>query len=82
MGLNIVDEETCRLASELAELTGEAVAEAVAVAVKERVERERAVAERFRKIMAISERSAALFRETGPLPDHGEFLYDERGLPK
>ena len=39
MGLNIKNEETHRLAVQLAELTGETVTKAVTVAIRERIER-------------------------------------------
>ena len=41
MGLNIKNEETCALARELAELTGETMTGAITVALSERLERER-----------------------------------------
>ena len=85
MSLNIKNEETCRLASELAHLTGETMTGAITVALKERLEREkreRSVDERLRKMRATAKRCAKLLREGGPPIDHGEFLYDERGLPK
>ena len=40
MSLNIKNEETCRLASELAELTGETKTGAITVALRDRLERE------------------------------------------
>jgi antitoxin VapB len=82
VSLNIEDEETCRLASELAELTGEAMVDAITAALKERLERKRLVQERLTKIRAISERSAAMLRPGPSAVEHGDFLYDERGLPK
>ena len=86
MSLNIKNEETCRLARELADLTGESMTGAVTVALEERLQREkheRSVETRIREMRAISERCAKLLREAGPsAEDHGEFLYDERGLPK
>ena len=85
MSLNIKNEETCRLAGELARLTGETMTGAITVALRERLERERrerSVETRLQKMRAISERCAKLLRERGPPVDHGEFLYDERGLPK
>jgi len=80
MSLNIKNEETHRLAQELAELTGESMTAAVTEAVRERLERVKTEgrAERIRKI-----REDFARRLKGkPLPDHGELLYDERGLPK
>ena len=41
MSLNIKNKETCRLAGELARLTGETMTGAITVALKERLERER-----------------------------------------
>ena len=41
MGLNIKNEETCRLARDLATLTGESMTGAITVALRERLERER-----------------------------------------
>ena len=85
MSLNIKNEETRQLAGELASLTGETMTGAITVALRERLERERrerSVETRLRKMRAISERCAKLLREGGPPIDHGEFLYDERGLPK
>ncbi len=85
MSLNIKNEETCRLASELAQLTGETMTGAITVALKERLEREkreRSVETRLQKMRAISKRVAKLLRDGGPPIDHGDLLYDERGLPK
>ena len=42
MSLNIKNEETHRLAAQLAELTGETMTTAVTLALKERLEREKA----------------------------------------
>lgn len=86
MSLIIKDEETCRLASELAELTGETTASAIAAALRKAVEREREVRERVRKMMEIGERCAAAVRASqtdGPSAvDIGDWLYDEHGLPR
>ena len=85
MSLNIKNEETCRLASELARLTGETMTGAITVALEQRLERERrqrGASDRLRRMRAVAERCAKLLREgEGPV-DHGDLLYDERGLPK
>ena len=85
MGLNIKNEETCRLASELAGLTGETMTGAVTVALRERLEREkreRSVEAKVRELHAIGQRCASMLRNDWPSAvEHGEFLYDERGLP-
>ena len=85
VSLNIKNEDTCRLAGELAQLTGETMTGAITVALKERLERERrqlGVNARLRKMRVIAERCAKLLRDGGPPVDHGDLLYDERGLPK
>ena len=85
MSLNIKNEETCRLAGELARLTGETMTGAITVAVRERLERERrerSVEARVQALREIAERCAKLL---GPGPssvEHGDILYDQRGLPK
>ena len=78
MSLNIKNEETQRLARELAQLTGETMTGAITVALRERLEREK----RLRRMRAISKRVAKLLGVPGPSAvEHGDFLYDERGLP-
>ena len=79
------NDEIRRLAGELANLTGETVDEAVNVALRERLERvrhERSVEERLQAIRAISQRTASMLRDGPSAVEHGDFLYDERGLPK
>ena len=81
MNLNIKNEETYRLAHELAALTGESMTAAVTEAVRERLTRvkSKGMAER---IMKIAKRSAPLWKEPYKSMDHGDLLYDEKGLPK
>lgn len=88
MSINIKNEDTCQLARELAHLTGETTTAAITVAIQERLERERRnrnVEARLRELRAISERCGRLLRDAPPGPsavEHGDFLYDENGLPK
>ena len=85
MSLNIKNEETCRLASELAQLTGDTMTGAVTVALRERLERERrerSVEARIRELHAIGQRCARLLNNGPPAVAHSDLLYDERGLPK
>ncbi len=85
MSLNIKNDETCRLAGELARLTGETMTGAITVALRERLAREKRwhdAAVLARELHAIGQRCAKLL---GPGPssvEHGDLLYDERGLPK
>jgi antitoxin VapB len=81
MSLNIKNEETYRLAQQLAALTGESMTAAVTEAVRERLERVRSkgMAER---IMKIAKECAPRWKEPYRSIDHGDLLYDEKGLPK
>ncbi len=82
MSVSIENEENSRLASELAELTGEPEDRAVGVAIKERLKRERDIQKRLQAMRAISHRCAESLRDGPAASDHGDFLYDERGLPR
>ena len=85
MSLNIKNDETCRLANELARLTGETMTGAITVALRERLEREkrgRSVEVRIQKMRATAERCAKLLAPGPSAAEHGDVLYDERGLPK
>ena len=85
MSLNIKNEATCTLARELASLTGETMTGAITVALEERLERERrerSVEARVRELHEIGQRCARLLRDGPSAVDHGDLLYDERGLPK
>jgi antitoxin VapB len=78
--LNIKSAEAHELAAELARLTGESMTKAVTEAIRERLQRERNREKMVAEAMAIARRVA-----TYPRKDrrpHGEFLYDERGLPR
>ena len=85
MSLNIKNEETCRLAAELADLTGETMTGAMTVALRERLDRERrarGVEVRVAELRAIGQRCAGLLRDGPTATEHGDLLYDERGVPK
>lgn len=84
MGLNIKNEQTHRRVRQLAKLTGESMTAAVDKAVQERLERVRegkkgGLAERLLKI---GRECAPLWKEPYRSMDHGDLLYDEKGLPK
>ena len=84
MSLNIKNEETCRLAAELARLTGETKTGASTVALRERLDREQRQnrAEALaRELHAIGQRCARLLKPGPSAVEHGDLLYDERGLP-
>ena len=84
MALNIKNEETQKLAKELAKLTGESMTSAVTEAVRERLDRVRTargvgLAER---LLRIGRECAAQLQEPYRSIDHGELLYDEKGMPR
>jgi antitoxin VapB len=84
MGVTIKNEETRRLVRELAERTGETMTAAVTTAVRERLERVRreqgeSLAD---QLLAIGRDCAARLKEPLRSADHGDLLYDERGLPR
>ena len=80
MSLNIKNEETHRLAQELAALTGESMSAAVTEALREKLARIRSNSLKGR--IARIRREVAKELKGEPLPDHAELLYDDRGLPK
>ncbi len=85
MSLNIKNDETCQIARDLAQLTGETMTGAITVALRERLAREqrtRSVQARARKLRAVAERCAKLMGPGPSAAEHGDMLYDERGLPK
>jgi antitoxin VapB len=84
MSLNIKNEKTHRLIRQLARLTGESMTAAVDKAVQERLEKVRAKsgADRVKRILEIGKECAAHLKEPYRSIDHGELLYDEKGLPK
>ncbi len=85
MSLNIKNDETCLLARDLATLTGETMTGAITVALRERLERERhrrGADSLARELHAVGERCARLLGPGPSAVEHGNLLYDERGLPK
>ena len=85
MGLNIKNDETCRLAGELARLTGETMTGAITVALRQRLVREKRLRNadaRVEELLAIGRRCAELLEPGPSAVEHGDLLYDDRGLPK
>jgi antitoxin VapB len=83
VSLNIKNADTHELVKELAALTGETQTAAVTIAVRERLERIRHVREAglADQLLAIGADTARRLREPYRSADHGDLLYDERGLP-
>jgi antitoxin VapB len=84
MSMNIKNKEAHQLTKQLAKLTGESLTTAITEAVRERldrVRRERGV-DVAEQLLAIGRNCAAHIKKPYRAIDHGEMLYDERGLPK
>jgi antitoxin VapB len=86
MSLNIKNPEAHALAQRLARLTGETLTEAVTKALRERMAR---VEEKpdfdealYEKLKAIAADARKHMKEPWLSVEHGDLLYDERGLPK
>lgn len=84
MSLKINDEETLRLIEELARETGEGITAAVTSAVRESLERLRCEREKSLtdRLLAIGKDCAPRLKEPFRSAAHGEYFYDERGLPR
>ena len=72
------------MAKELARTTGESMTVAVSEAIRERLERVRGKSKEdlAERLLEIGRDCAKHLREPFKSMDHGEFLYDEKGLPK
>ncbi|HVW77350.1 MAG TPA: type II toxin-antitoxin system VapB family antitoxin [Alloacidobacterium sp.] len=84
MSLNIKNPETYKLVHELAELTGKTMTAAVTEAVQERLNRIRREQgdNLANKLMKIGKDCATRLQEPYRSIDHGDLLYDEKGLPR
>jgi len=85
MSLNIKNKETCKLARELAELTNDTVTGAITKALRERLEfvhNTQNPKDLIKRMMAFGERAAEHLQPVPSAIEHGDYLYDEIGLPK
>ena len=84
MSFNIKNAEAHRLAKKLADLTGESMTAAVTQAIRERLERVRQAkgGSLAGRLLVIGKRTARHLKEPFRSADHGDLLYDERGLPR
>ena len=86
MSLNIKNPEAHALAERVAKLTGETLTDAVTVALRERLARLEQKPEfdeaLYEKLKAIATGCRKHMREPYLSAEHGDLLYDERGLPK
>lgn len=84
MSMNIKNEDAHKLARQLARLTGESLTEAVTESVRERLKRvQTKQASRLSdRLLEIGRDCANRIKEPFRSADHGDLLYDEKGLPK
>jgi len=85
MSLNIKNKEAYDLASELAWLTGRSMTAVVLDALRqqrEQVQRQQQKQARAQELMTIAQRCAAHIQQPVTALEHGDMLYDDRGLPR
>jgi antitoxin VapB len=84
MSMNIKNKDAHKLARQLARLTGESLTEAVTEAVRERLKRaqDKHSVKLSDRLLEIGQDCAARLKEPFRSVDHGDLLYDEKGLPK
>jgi antitoxin VapB len=86
MSLNIKNKDAHKLAQQLARITGESMTEAVTEAVRERLKRvqdkDKHAAKLSDRLLEIGQDCATRLKEPYRSADHGDLLYDEKGLPK
>jgi antitoxin VapB len=84
MTMNIKSREAHRLTKQLSELTGESLTMAVTEAVRERLDRVRRErsGDLSARLLEIGRDCAAHLKEPFRTIDHGDMLYDDRGLPR
>jgi antitoxin VapB len=84
MGLNLKNDRTNQLIHELASLTGESLTTAVTEAVQERLDRIRREREGdlATRLLAIGRDCAEHLKEPFRSVEHGDLLYDDKGLPR
>jgi antitoxin VapB len=84
VALNIKSDEAHKLARQLAKLTGESLTDTVITAIRERLSRVRlgSKPELADRLTEIGKDCAAQIKEPYRSIDHGELLYNEKGLPR
>jgi antitoxin VapB len=80
MALNIKDPSVHDAVKQIAKITGESQAQAVATAVSERLARLRRD-DLAARLLAIGHKTASRMSPEAERLDHAALLYDERGLP-
>ncbi len=84
MSLTITNEETCRLARELASLTGVSPEKAITAELRSAIEREQAIEAKIREMSRAGsgfEEIEAVIKRPMTQRDIDHWMYDENGLP-
>jgi antitoxin VapB len=82
MNINIESDEAYNLAINLVDLTGESITQAVVEAIRERLLRIQQARRLTEELLAIGRDCASRMKEPYHSADHGDLLYDDRGLPR
>jgi antitoxin VapB len=84
MSMNIKNKDAHKLARQLARITGESLTGAVTEAVRERLKRveDKRAGKLSDRLLEIGRDCSTRLKEPFRSGDHGDLLYDEKGLPK
>ena len=84
MSMNIKNEAAHKLARQLSKLTGESLTETVTESLRERLGRvqNKQSTSLSKRLLEIGRDCAPRLKEPFRSADHGDLLYDEKGLPK
>jgi antitoxin VapB len=84
VSLNIKNEAAHELAQQLARLTGESMTEAVTESLRERLKRVQGknAVKVSDRLLEIGQDCAKRLKEPFRSVEHGDLLYDEKGLPR
>ena len=84
MSMNIKNQDAHKLARQLSRITGESLTEAVTEAVRERLKRvqDKPAGKLSDRLLEIGRDCSKRLKEPFRSADHGDLLYDEKGLPK
>jgi antitoxin VapB len=84
MSLNIKNKDAHKLAQQLARLTGESMTQTVTEALRERLSRvqNKHSSKLSDRLLEIGRDCAPRLKEPFRSAEHGDLLYDKKGLPK
>ncbi|MBF0260741.1 MAG: type II toxin-antitoxin system VapB family antitoxin [Magnetococcales bacterium] len=80
--ITLDNRETCDLANHLAHMTGEGMSQAITRAIEERLARIEQTNRLAEELLAIGRACASQMQEPYLSVEHGDLLYDEKGVPQ